>query len=210
MERIEVGDIVKHFKRGMSSEGQKLQNFYVYQVMDIAEHTETKEKMVYYRELYGECKSHVRPYDMFMEEVDHEKYPRAKQRYRFEPILKGLTPINMPIVSRGWNYNISFYDLIQFANYAYIVEGVHPEMYLPTDESNKKFLVLINRFESKIAGIYYLYGVQYTDDTVIINQENTTKLSVSDAVRIMQNDLISTFLRVDSESIGMRKRLGGF
>ena len=44
--------------------------------------------MIVYRALYGEKKLFVRPYEMFMEEVDHAKYPGIRQKYRFEKIMK--------------------------------------------------------------------------------------------------------------------------
>ena len=46
--------------------------------------TETKEKYVVYKGLYGNQELYIRPYDMFLSEVDHEKYPNEKQKYRFE------------------------------------------------------------------------------------------------------------------------------
>jgi len=80
---ILVGDIVQHFKREwVSSETSE----YLYKVLAFAQHTETGEKLVVYQGMYSPFKICARPYDMFMSEVDREKYPKIRQKYRFEKI----------------------------------------------------------------------------------------------------------------------------
>ena len=92
MERVfKKGDIVRHFKREKMTEEQikESPNVYLYEIIGTARHTENKEEIMIYKPLYHtDCVDGVdfaaRPLDMFMSEVDHEKYPEIKQKYRFE------------------------------------------------------------------------------------------------------------------------------
>ena len=72
MQNIKIHGIYKHFKG----------NYYL--VEEIVKNSETLEDMVVYRKLYEDGSCWVRPLKDFLEEVNHEKYPKVKQKYRFE------------------------------------------------------------------------------------------------------------------------------
>jgi hypothetical protein len=77
---VKVNTIYRHFKGSRAI------------VLTLCKHSETMEDMVVYVCVgNGPNANHkdgiyARPYDMFISEVDHEKYPDIKQKYRFEEI----------------------------------------------------------------------------------------------------------------------------
>jgi hypothetical protein len=76
MRKVKIKGYYKHFK------GK------IYMVEDIAKDCETLEDVVVYRALYDNKQLWVRKYNDFISEVDHNKYPDVKQKYRFEELRK--------------------------------------------------------------------------------------------------------------------------
>ncbi|MBQ9221071.1 DUF1653 domain-containing protein [Succinivibrio sp.] len=79
------GEIFKHFKNNY------------YHIICVGHHSETEERMVVYERISKDdylkdgsvipvMEPCIRPLEMFMSEVDHQKYPDVEQKYRFERI----------------------------------------------------------------------------------------------------------------------------
>ena len=91
-ENCDLALLTRHFKkdadynfaRPIPQKGEKYKHFKlgkIVTVIGISKHTETEEISVVY-----EYEGHIwnRPLEMFMSEVDREKYPNTEQKYRFE------------------------------------------------------------------------------------------------------------------------------
>ena len=74
MREIKIHGIYKHFKGDY------------YLVEELAKDSETLEDVVIYRKLYEDGTCFVRPLTDFIGEVNHDKYPNVKQKYKFELI----------------------------------------------------------------------------------------------------------------------------
>lgn len=150
-EELRPGDVVQHFKRGMTNSDDH--NAYLYKIICEAIHTETKEPMVVYQALYGDCATYVRPKEMFLEKVDTKKYPDATQEYRFEkyagiPRLKSEKEIprelkHSPISLRILNalHTIGITRFSDFSNHTrdeiHAIPGIGPRAMLELDKELK-------------------------------------------------------------------------
>lgn len=156
------GEFYRHFKDKM------------YQIIAVAVHSETKEKLVIYQALYGEYGVYARPLDMFMSEVDKEKYPDAAQKYRFEKI-ENIGELSKNSSSSNCENEESLYtdeknisdkvlkDNIQSDKASNIGKNYFIEFLEADSFSDKKEIILANRefiSDRELDTIYEIYGLK--------------------------------------------------
>lgn len=156
------GEFYRHFKDKM------------YQIIAVAVHSETKEKLVIYQALYGEYGVYARPLDMFMSEVDKEKYPDAAQKYRFEKIENIGELSKNSNSSNCENDDISYTDEknisdkvlkdnIQSDKASNIGKNYFIEFLEADSFSDKKEIILANRefiSDRELDTMYEIYGLK--------------------------------------------------
>jgi len=156
------GEFYRHFKDKM------------YQIIAVAVHSETKEKLVIYQALYGEYGVYARPLDMFMSEVDKAKYPDAVQKYRFEKI-ENIGELSKNSSSSNCENEESLYtdeknvsdkvlkDNIQSDKASNIGKNYFIEFLEADSFSDKKEIILANRefiSDRELDTMYEIYGLK--------------------------------------------------
>lgn len=156
------GEFYRHFKDKM------------YQIIAVAVHSETKEKLVIYQALYGEYGVYARPLDMFMSEVDKEKYPDAAQKYRFEKI-ENIGELSKNSSSSNCENEESLYtdeknisdkvlkDNIQSDKASNIGKNYFIEFLEADSFGDKKEIILANRefiSDRELDTMYEIYGLK--------------------------------------------------
>ncbi len=111
-------EIYKHFKGNL------------YQIVTVAEHSETGEQMVIYQALYGDYKTYARPLEMFISKVDRDKYPEVSQEFRFE--LQGAKDRRVESLGAEVDpFIVEFLDADSYEARLNILAGLHHRI---TDE----------------------------------------------------------------------------
>ena len=144
------GEFYRHFKNKL------------YQMIAVATHSESKEQLVIYQALYGDFGVYARPLDMFLSEVDREKYPDIEQKYRFEK-LENIPEESKQITDRNSEINIEINNKTQQEESKDEQKNFFIDFLDADDYYTKKKILLANKeniTDKQLDVIFDIYGLK--------------------------------------------------
>lgn len=144
------GEFYRHFKNKL------------YQIIAVATHSESKEQLVIYQALYGDFGVYARPLDMFLSEVDREKYPEIEQKYRFEK-LENISEISKQITDINSEINIETINKTMKEESEDEPKNFFIDFLDADDYYTKKKIILANKeniTDKQLDAIFDIYGLK--------------------------------------------------
>ena len=144
------GEFYRHFKNKL------------YQIIAVATHSESKEKLVIYQALYGDFGVYARPLDMFLSEVDREKYPEIEQKYRFEKV-ENISEVSKQITDINSESNIATINKTLKEESEDDPENFFIDFLDADDYYTKKKIILANKeniTDKQLDAIFDIYGLK--------------------------------------------------
>ena len=144
------GEFYRHFKNKL------------YQIVAVATHSESKEQLVIYQALYGDFGVYARPLDMFLSEVDREKYPDIEQKYRFEKV-ENIYEASKQITDRNSEINIEINNKTQQEESKDEQKDFFIDFLDADDYHTKKKILLANKeniTDKQLDAIFDIYGLK--------------------------------------------------
>ena len=144
------GEFYRHFKNKL------------YQIIAVATHSESKEQLVIYQALYGDFGVYARPLDMFLSEVDREKYPDIEQKYRFEK-LENIPEESKQITDRNSEINIETINKTLKEKSEDEPKNFFIDFLDADDYYTKKKIILANKeniTDKQLDAIFDIYGLK--------------------------------------------------
>jgi len=147
--KVFPGEFYRHFKNKL------------YQIITIAIDSESGEPMVVYQALYDDFRTYVRPLEMFLSEVDRNKYPQVEQRYRFERVVLPAHSFVENVLPNEGEGDFPHPDLLRF------LEAETPAAKIASLEALKK-----TAGQSELESIYVVLDMKPQTGTVAEQLEN--------------------------------------
>ena len=144
------GEFYRHFKNKL------------YQIIAVATHSESKEQLVIYQALYGDFGVYARPLDMFLSEVDREKYPEIEQKYRCEK-LENISETSKQITDINSEINIETINKTLMEESEDEPKNFFIDFLDANDYYTKKKIILANKeniTDKQLDAIFDIYGLK--------------------------------------------------